>query len=183
MYPDAKPLSCVAITAAGDCASEQIQSMTELIARHCLAISSMRARYFPTSCTDVQRGRDQSLLERVIVSSSTSGAGAPWSGKCQVPKTMQNFAADRILAPCVRIRTQAPRILIHRRMQTFELIVIGSGRRGQRAAIQAAKSGKHIGVGGEGGARGRRVHSTPDTIPADHARSSDASVRPTTIRT
>src|SRR5690349_19133118 len=30
------------------------------------------------------------------------------------------------------------------RMQTFDLIVIGSGPAGQRAAIQAAKSGQHV---------------------------------------
>jgi NAD(P) transhydrogenase len=29
-------------------------------------------------------------------------------------------------------------------MQTFDLIVIGSGPAGQRAAIQAAKSGQHV---------------------------------------
>ena len=29
-------------------------------------------------------------------------------------------------------------------MQTFDLIVIGSGPAGQRAAIQAAKAGKHV---------------------------------------
>ena len=29
-------------------------------------------------------------------------------------------------------------------MQTFDMIVIGSGPAGQRAAIQAAKSGRHV---------------------------------------
>src|ERR1700680_4592934 len=31
-------------------------------------------------------------------------------------------------------------------MQTFDMIVLGSGPAGQRAAIQAAKSGKHVAV-------------------------------------
>src|ERR1700677_2509896 len=31
-------------------------------------------------------------------------------------------------------------------MQTFDMIVIGSGPAGQRAAIQAAKSGRHVAV-------------------------------------
>src|SRR5438445_5900944 len=31
-------------------------------------------------------------------------------------------------------------------MQTFDMVVIGSGPAGQRAAIQAAKSGKHVAI-------------------------------------
>lgn len=31
-------------------------------------------------------------------------------------------------------------------MQSFDMIVIGSGPAGQRAAIQAAKAGKHVGL-------------------------------------
>jgi NAD(P) transhydrogenase len=50
-------------------------------------------------------------------------------------------------------------------MQAYDLIVIGSGPGGQRAAIQAAKSGKRVAIIEKGAALGG-VCSNTGTIPS-----------------
>ena len=62
-------------------------------------------------------------------------------------------------------------------MQSFDLIVIGSGPAGQRAAIQAAKIGKARRAGRKARMRRRRLHQHRHHSQQDHARSRAAPLR------
>ena len=60
-------------------------------------------------------------------------------------------------------------------MQPYDLVVIGSGPGGQRAAIQAAKSGKRVAII-EKQRRRWRLHQYRHDPQQDHARSRPASL-------